>query len=380
MARIVSVNGLDGSGKSTQVELLGSMEGVQPIRKDGSGFPDFSPYGASEWWFHPDNHPKLADALGRLIISAEEQASTEATVYVADRGPTMHLAALTATVMTTDGSEFDEAMVRSATLLENVVGFDVTDSRWDELLLTGNHRSNDETTAGHTPNQNYRYDDYQTNLRYATNRLFDMREDAHVIPDGPIIDVQNTIRREIASKYRIDPTFCDNLDLIVGFGGMTESGKSSHAEHLRVEEDFMRLKIRSIDQLFHLEHGRRPTSDELTLRTAIFVHANAFARSFSVESIHRPEVHDSMRRYFGDRYQLVYMDADSDARMQRTADELGITIAEAEEKFQAKEATKAGRGADTLKARANLVVDTGSAPIEDTTAELSEFVRHFSTE
>lgn len=373
MARIASLNGLDGSGKSTQVELLGSADGTNLIRKDLSGFPKMSAACASEWWFHPDNHGHLAQALGRLIVSSEKQAdNTDAVLYVADRGPTMHLAALTATVMTTDGSDFESAFQRAATLLENIVGVDVSKLGWTELLLKGSHRDNGETNAGHTASQTHRYKSYQENLCLAVERLHADNRDSGVVASGDVVSVQNSIRKILSSKYDIDDSFCRNLGILVGIGGLTESGKSSHAEGLRREEGYFRLKIRAFDQQFKLEHGRRPTSDELAARIAVFIHANAFAQSFSVESIHRPEVHESLKRYFGNRYHLVYIDADREVRRERTKQEIGGDAEEAEIEFEKKEAKKTSRGAHLLLGQADTVIDTTELPFSSTLFTLKE--------
>lgn len=372
MQRIVHINGVDGSGKSSQVELLGNLTDVTRAERDETGFETgLSPADSFEWWFHEEHHGRLAAAMARTITSA---TATEGNLLVTDRGPRMHLAALSATIMTTDAASYEEASHRAAGLLENATGHNVTAAGEHELdiLLHGRHR----TLTGNGPftaEQNARYTDYQTNLDTATSAILG---DGHAVVINtaarPIVQVQHHIRTAVHERHPLsDPEFCNSDAPIVGFGGLTESGKSTHAQFLQDEHGFMRLKLRAFDALFREAHGTSAPADRMAMQLALFVHNHPFMRGFSIESMHRPELAGAMKRYFGDQFVLTYMDADPATRLERTRAEMHDATADPDATFTRKDAKKQAGGAHLLGEIADITVDTATNVFNESTTYLA---------
>jgi dephospho-CoA kinase len=146
----------------------------------------------------------------------------------------------------------------------------------------------------------------------------------------------------------VDPLPGITVDRLWVLAGMSESGKSTVGELLRDEHGVTRLKIGYLLEIAALRTGiadpyaqwtEREQAERLTEELLRFCGA-AKARTVSVESAHRLEATAHLKRIWGDRCRIVYVEAAPAVRASRTTE----TTAHLRER----DIIKSERGADKI--------------------------------
>ena len=124
--------------------------------------------------------------------------------------------------------------------------------------------------------------------------------------------------------------------------GLSESGKSTVGALLRDEHGVTRLKIGYLLEVAALRAGpadpyqwREPEQAEYLTEEILHFTAACKAGVISIESAHRFEVTAHLKRVWGDRCRVVYVDAPPAVRAARTS--------EAREQLRARDTVKTGR-------------------------------------
>jgi len=110
--RSVTINGLDGSGKSQQCRVLGwndELHLTKPLIQYNHQWPQLTGVQASEWWFSQVS----SDELTRIIIDAlnlRNRDTVKGKTSVHDRGTRMFMAVCAATRMVRDGLSLEASM------------------------------------------------------------------------------------------------------------------------------------------------------------------------------------------------------------------------------------------------------------------------------
>ncbi|MGL5864538.1 MAG: hypothetical protein ACRCYX_01525 [Dermatophilaceae bacterium] len=153
----------------------------------------------------------------------------------------------------------------------------------------------------------------------------------------------------------------DALDRLWVLGGMSESGKSTVGELLRDEHGVTRLKIGYLIEVAAIRAGvaypykhwsEREQAEQLTEEIIRFAETTK-ARTISLESARRFEATAHLKRVWGDRCQVVYLDADTPVRARRTV--------ESEFQLRDRDAIKLERGADRIAEIADHRIDNSGS-------------------
>ncbi|MGH3318905.1 MAG: hypothetical protein ACRDN9_01775 [Streptosporangiaceae bacterium] len=222
-----------------------------------------------------------------------------------------------------------------------------------------------------------RYADYQRNLALVLYAQAEqgMYDEVVTRGDRPILEIQRELRRHLHTcgvpTTVLPPDAPDRLWVL---GGLSESGKSTVGELLRTEHGAVRLKIGYLLDLAAVRAGvtdpyeawdEPAQAEALSEEVARLCHMNKGTRRVSVESAHRYEATLHLKRIWGDRCQVIYVDADTVSRTARSQ-EPAASLSD-------RDKVKIERGAERIAQVADWVIDNtrslaallASTPIPD---------------
>ncbi|MEQ9228534.1 MAG: hypothetical protein RLO15_19480 [Parvibaculum sp.] len=180
--------------------------------------------------------------------------------------------------------------------------------------------------------------------------------------------------------------------LVLALGGYSESGKSSSARHLSTR-GFARIKIAALYKRIHEQAdtdlglvewsswidaenpewiGRR-FADEL--RAELKRHS---ADRCTIESLYGDTLARELKRLFGDRFKVVFIDLDHDTRLKRQMEREGLaTLDEARAMMEPRDEMKRRWGVDRVRMLADIVLQNNGA-ISDLHLKLDGVVADFA--
>lgn len=362
----VTLNGADNVGKSTNAQWLASATpGITltgTIDRWDPQWAEVSRDDFSRWWFVDSTTDEHVDLVFRSFAT---RCQGGGRLALEDRGYPMLVATCAATAAVKDGTPIGEAL---AEVEARALRYLPVDRRELHILLRHDPDPSAEARQALARDRapaSDQYAAYQRQLAEAIE-LQIHRGDYHrliVRGDRPLLDVQREVR-EAVTRFGVPVTLLapDRVDRLWVLAGMSESGKSTVGELLRTEHAVTRLKI---GYLLRLAADRAGVTDpyqawdELTearmlseeiLRLAAL---NPGSHRISVESAHRFEATRHVRQIWGDRCQIIYLDAPPAVRLARGK--------ESPDSLASRDATKQNRGAERIAAIADSVVDnTGS--------------------
>lgn len=371
----ISLNGSDDSGKSTQIKLLSLdcgnfLHPTKPLISYSERWTQARGVEMSKWWFEEIRPEILAD----IIIESLNRRNADRVIgkmQLHDRGWQMFKAVCVATWATRD----------------YLMDFQETARTVNEMFLKGLDYEPREMEILLIPNQDYfmsikpileasrrpgggafpehieaRYLRYQDNLRAAMKIYFSRPAVLSIDVDKPICDIQNRIRKLISQSTGIDfAKLADELRVLVGFSGLSESGKSSFAEHLRKNLAFTRLKLRYFIELLE-RRGAKRTDEEIVLELLLFLRRHYYIDRLSIESLHDPYIPAILKLMIGERFKLIYLETSKTTRANRVCAQSG-NDASAERilsEIEVKDKVKVERGILTIPQIADLVLDNNS--------------------
>lgn len=383
--QVLSFDGLDGSGKTEQIRLLEwscpeLFHFTKPLSCYSERWPALDPLGMSTWWFE---EVPMDEFIGIIIESlngrSHDVSPDRITVY--DRGQRMYQAVCAATWCTRTGIAIDEAQGRVAdrfsrdleTCPEETEVYLEIDRDYQSRIAPYLRQAVKKPQRPDWMHE--RYARYQQNLHLAFSSLYQPKPPSVMITaDDCAVAVHNRINFYLNRAHGLKTgQVLEHLKLLVGLGGYSESGKSSFANHLRLEHGFVRLKFRFFSQMLRA-HDREATPQAVSYEILRFIEQHPYTGYFSAESLHGFGASACLKLLLGDRYQIVFMDAERELRIERMVGKTGISYAEATATVDVKDTKKKQSGSDIVRGMADIIVDN-SLPFEESFARL---VREFT--
>lgn len=373
----VSLNGVDNVGKTTQLTWLHrEMTGFHLVGSVDAWDARWREVAAGDfahWWFVGST---TAEHVGLMLGSHVARRAGSGPMALEDRGLPM----LRATCAATAALKDELSPVQALRLVDQLAAdlpiaeprreFHVLLRRFDDPA-----RDAAEALRRETRPTNERYAAYQRRLAEIISLQVDRGEYQTVLDlgDAPILDVQRQLRaRLVNADVQVRP-LSDTLTRLWVLGGMSESGKSTAGELLRDEHGVTRLKIGYFLEVAALRAGvadpyvawsEREQAEWLSEEILRFAETTK-ASTISLESAHRFEATEHLKRVWGDRCQVIYVDADAAVRASRAA--------EPEAQLRGRDATKRQRGAHRIVEIADHVIDN-SGPLSALTFTVNRIV------
>ena len=370
--KAISLNGRDGSGKSQQIRLLkwrnqNQLHITKPLGSYSTRWPKLTGYEASQWWFEIVPVDELTDIIiESLNVRQEDCLSDRFSVY--DRGTRMFKAVCAATRMTRENvsllaairitdRQFDGGLSHFTDEYEILFKIDPDYfSRVGKFVEVIRPRED----IGFPDSARCRYRQYQSNLAAAMEVYFSQPVPFCIEVKESILSIQNRLREILNTACQIKlPQIRETPQLFVCLGGLSECGKSSFAEHLRINYQFCRLKLRYFIEIIE-KRGDAVTPESICLELFDYLERHYFLARISIESLHDPFVPAILKLMLGEQVQIVYIEVDYSTRVRRAAKERNVGFEVADMIVTEKDRIKRDRGAERVRNIADIIFDNSS--------------------
>ncbi|MCY0929170.1 nucleotidyltransferase domain-containing protein [Streptomyces sp. H27-H1] len=362
----VAFNGADNTGKTTQIGLLARRIG--PAAAPAGALHDHdSRWTAIQgdmagWWFGTGPIEEVVDVLVTSYL-ARSAAPGVGSLRLLDRGIPMLEASVAATVAVRENLAAPAAADRARALLEPWA----TDLRVAEdaelslyLAFSEDIGKNVARSLAHQASVTPPYDRYQQILH---ERLHDMhtkeRRFKHtvMIGDRSIVEVQREIRRVLHPWHSAVPARALDGVQIIALAGLSESGKSTAGEYLRMRHGHARLKLGWLLDTAAAHAGipdPYAVTEDVQAELIVdaldrYLTAHYYVKDVTIESLHSLGSTAALRRLLGRQVTVTYLDTPMAARRARSetgADDVVV-----------RDVVKEGRGADRIAGIADRVID-----------------------
>lgn len=373
----MSLNGVDGSGKTTQVELL-QQQNPNLIECIG-GLENFFPYATGvmkdfDWWFLKSTPEEFCDTMYESIYNRNVAVeNSKKPIVVIDKGIRNFDARIFSTLLTKGLGE-----ERSKTLIaQSKAKFAIKDYDDISFLLSPTEKPDERievslkrVSTGLPQSKLKLYKYYQFHQNQIIDSQLSSNQYVVINADDSIENINLNIRKTIY-LYLKERLFKPKV-IIIGLGGLSECGKSGVGKYLSENYNCWNLKLKYLVQIICQKYDIQSENEYFTndiLFTSLleaeeisyFLQNHYYKQFISVESLHSKDLSLHLKDIFGSIFQIWYIDTSLNNRVYRNAKELGISIADSRLRIQKKDITKCTRGADKIKTFADVVIDNNNS-------------------
>lgn len=380
--KIISLNGVDDVGKSQQKRLLDYylnhlIHFSSPLVKYMKG-GERPAHELSDWWFETSTKMEfLSWICHALQLRFEDTKKLPLdTVVLHERGTSMFIAVSMATLALKDGTE--ELKELYTEVCDVFSQYDFYSHEEDDLFLLkdlvysknvsdliklSKPPSPEDESASElsTKHRSDRYARYQSLLQKSIMYVIGKRHCDTLRVDDSIIPINEKVRLWIKEKSDIQfdhrLILNDNLK-IFGFSGLTESGKSSHAQALMSQSGGYRLKLSFFDAVTSRYTYPKVRDEHVALSLLDFTRSHYFAETFTVESLHGMQLSAVFKIFFGDCFKIVYMECSEETRVSRAMHEHDLQEVDAIELIRSKDGKKGVATTIMNRQYADIIIDS----------------------
>jgi len=362
---LIAINGVDGVGKSQQIKLLqfqGSdkLNFSKSLTEYSAKWPNLLGRDMFNWWF---KEVEIEDFLAIVVESLNKRNSEFSdSVVVLDRGTLMFKAVCAATISTRTGSNLLDSIKNVDLFFTENLNYCMEEEH--NILLQSDVKYQKSITpylsllqnnsSCFSEEENEFYSMYQELLKEAMDYYFDKDATEKIKVNSSICEIQNKLRLLINKISELSlPEILSSVRSIIGFGGLSECGKSGFAEHFRKNNGYYRLKLGYFVEILK-RRGEDDTPENVVMEFLHFCKTHYYVQDFTIESLHEPYTPAFLKLFFGIKFQIIYLDASFEVRCNRASAELDIPLSEAREKTKQKDQVKKSRGAEMVSKIADI--------------------------
>ena len=203
--------------------------------------------------------------------------------------------------------------------------------------------------------ENQAYAAYQAALSQTMRYLQTRVTHEEIVVSDSVLAVQNRIRtilnHHIGSSF---PKLGSSIQRVVGLSGLSESGKSTRAEMLTKVSGGYRLKLKFFN--FMDIRGDYSEEESIALKLLAFCHVHYYRGFFTIESLHGVRLAAFLKLFFGDLFELQFLDTPYNERVQRWARNQGVNLDTAMATLAERDREKELLGCSRIRDIADVVV------------------------
>lgn len=363
---ILSLNGIDGVGKTTQSRLLRRRAGNTVA--DAGRLSDHDPRWNTiddhegQWWFGTSTIEQLTDLLANSYLARHKAAhAIDSPAVILDRGIPMLEASLAATIAVRKDLSDDDALQLAKELLrpwQSRLG-EVETCEIQHLLLHGTDpEPNFNVAVTRQETITATYTAYLSRLSQILHTQWQRGRYQHSLSteNKAIIEVQTQLRQTLKQSGLIIPNPWEKPIDIVALAGLSESGKSTAGDLLSRRHGFARLKMGYLTDTSASRHNltspyEEPVSVQAELLTDEmdrWLSAHHYQSRVSIESLNSHDLAQHLKTILGSHLRRVYLEASTIARGTRSA---------MPDDTYARDEIKRARGAHHIASIAEVAID-----------------------
>ena len=373
MKHVISLNGLDQSGKTTQAERIKEHYGLAHVvgkLKRYDVWPKLEGKAYFNWGFREGPTEEFVRIIYKSLTQRNKEIKeTNAPLLVLDRGNHIFDSVCVATTAVREEWPAPRAKdfvmrIRKDYDLPNPAGLDIFLLHGDtpEEMFRVSFEREDLSNLDETSRAIYQR--YQGVLANVLGNQINSGDYPIVRTDGPQEQVFERVRKRIDNTIRGSLNL-SSIERIVGLGGLSECGKSTFGRHLE-KKGFQRIKIGDIIDKIGERYSQITTdlqegaySSDPNFLAGLFLEELTQENSpeIVVESLHRFQFTAGIKRVLGNRFQIVYIETPRKIRIERESVKSSIELQESEKEVDRKDRVKTDREADKIRGIADLVID-----------------------
>lgn len=375
----ISVNGVDGSGKTTQLEML--QKNNQDIIECFGGLEQYLPYKeiagieSFEWWFYKSSPQEFCDIIYSSIKQREEDIKmSQKPIILIDKGIDNFDARIIATLQV-KGITKEEAYILVQMYKEKYhindieelkLFFSIAKTAEERMEITNSRVTNNMSYDKSQIYQEYQYLQNETIENQISNNIYTIFE-----ASGTIEEVNKRLVRLISKAMKEKIKKVDSRT-IYALGGMSESGKSGAGEYLSKRHNIWNMKLKYIVRNINMQYGVQDLFENAPQFSSVLIAeqinellgVHYYKEKVSFESLHDFEITKQLKQIYGDVFKIIFIDTNYKNRVIRTAMGEQMSIEQAKEQVDKKDEQKSSVGADKIKNISDYIIDNNGTQLQ----------------